>query len=52
MKEENQEKVERIKKYLAEEFEIHTYEQFLKALEDIPEIDIGIFVSPIVKKSE
>ncbi len=51
MKEEK-EKVERIKKYLAEEFGIHTYEQFSKAFENTPEIDIGIFVSSIVKKSE
>lgn len=52
MKEKNQEKAERIKKYLAEEYGIHTYEQFLRVLENTPEINIGIFVSPIVKKSE
>lgn len=52
MKEENQDKAEKIKKYLAEEFGIHTYEQFLMEFDDTPEIDIGIFVSPIVKKDE
>lgn len=52
MKEENQEKAEKIKKYLAEEFGIHTYEHFLTAFENTSEIDIGIFVSPMVKKNE
>jgi hypothetical protein len=34
MKEENQDKAEKIKKYLAEEFGIHTHKQFLKILDN------------------
>lgn len=52
MREATEEKVKKIEKCLAEEFGIQTYEQLEKAIESMPDVDIGLFVSPIVKQSE
>lgn len=52
MKERTEETVKKIEKYLAEEFGIQTHEQLEKAIENMPDVDIGLFVSPIVKQSK
>lgn len=52
MKENISDKVKKVEKYLAEEFGIKTYEQLEKAVKKVPDIDIGLFVSPIVKQSD
>lgn len=51
MREKISDKVKNAEKYLVEEFGIKTYEQFEKAMEKTPDINIGLFVSPIVKPS-
>lgn len=39
--------VERLKEILAREYGINNEEELLKAIEDMPKVDLGIFVSPL-----
>lgn len=44
-------RAEKIKQILKEEYNINNQEEFEKAIEESPGIDIGIFVAPLDKKS-
>ena len=44
--------VEKTMKYLRQEFGISTIEELDEAIQKMPDLDIGLFVSPIFQKLE
>lgn len=48
----NSAKAEKIKKILEKDYGIYSTSELEKAIKESPGIDIGIFTTPIIKKSD